>query len=117
MPFNRLPDAVHQVEVIKKGVRDRDGSIDLFPTLLEGVNDEGLIVEIDAAWSEGQGLRNAAPGIVQDAAQRPDGPVGLGSSLQKGVTLGGGQIQASAFGVVELGGRVHDCNRILEAVS
>jgi hypothetical protein len=50
---------------------------------------------------------------MQHAAQGADGPVSRGSGLQKGVTLGGGEIEASAFSVVEWGGRVHDCNRLL----
>src|SRR5262249_9695502 len=73
--------------------------------------DNSLVVEIDPAGAEGQGLRDPAPGIVQHTAQGPERPVGVRRRVQEGVTLGSRQIQASAVGVVQLEGVAHKCLR------
>ena len=98
---------MHHIEGIQQRRRDGYRPVHTPAALLEGFKDNGLVVEIDPAGAEGQGLRYPAPGIVQHTAQGPDGPVGARGGVQEGVTLGRRQIQASAVGVVQLDGVAH----------
>jgi hypothetical protein len=103
-----LADVVRQVEVIQEGLRNWNGSEDVPAAFLEGFKNDGLAVQIDASGGEGKGLRDAATCVIEHPAQGADGLIGLG---------GGGQIQASAFGIVEWGGRVHDVTLYWSSVS
>ena len=98
---------MHHIEGIQQRRRDGYRPVHTPAALLEGFKDNGLVVEIDAARDEGQGLRDPAPGIIQHTAQGPEGPVGVRGRVQEGVTLGGRQIQASAVGIVQLDNLAH----------
>jgi hypothetical protein len=66
-----------------------------------------MVVYVDPARRQRQGLRDPAPGIIEHAAQGADGPVSLGGGVQKGVTLGRSEREASALGVVQLEAVMH----------
>ena len=99
---------MHHIEGIQQRRRDGYRPVHTPAALLEGFKDNGLVVEIDAARDEGQGLRDPAPGIIQHTAQGPEGPVGVRGRVQEGVTLSDTEIQASAVGVVQLDGVAHE---------
>lgn len=101
-----MPCTMSRVPIQRLG--NGNGSVDAPAAFFEGFIDNHVVVEIDTAGGQGQSLRYPATGVIQDGAQGPYGPVGLRGGVQEGVALGGGEIEASAFGVVQLDAFVHD---------
>jgi len=68
---------------------DWHSPVDALTALLEGFEDNGLVVDIDTAADEGESLRDPAADVVEHTAQGPYGPVGFRGGPQEGVPLEG----------------------------
>jgi hypothetical protein len=60
-------DAMHLIEKMEDGVRDRDS-----PRNLGVVKDNGAVGAVDLPGRESERLREIAAGVMQDVAKRPD---------------------------------------------
>ena len=87
-----LPETVYHIEGLKQCLWHRHGSVDAPAAFLERLENNNLVIDIDAAGCEGQSLREAAPGVIQYTAQGPYGPIGLCGGGKKGVTLVCGEV-------------------------
>ena len=107
MPFPtplRLPDAVHEVELVQEAGRRRHGPVDALTALLEGFDNDGLPGQVDPLRRERQGLGDAAAGIVQHGAEGAHRALGLGGCRHEGAPLVGAEVEAVSLSVVQHAG-------------
>lgn len=111
-----LPDGVHHIQQVKRGVRDRHGpEYAAFP-LLERLERHSLAGEVYPLRRQGEGFGNAATRVMQERAEGAHLARELLRGLQKGGAFGGGQIEPLAVAVMQDGqgrfqGNFPVCNR------
>jgi len=96
-----LPQLVHHVELVKRRVRHGHGPIDAAFPLLERLERHGLARKVDLLRRHGQGLGNAATGIMQERTEGADFYGELPRRYEKGGAFLGGEIEPVSFRIMQ----------------
>ena len=105
MPFAaplRLPEAVHEVELVQETWRHRHRPEDALAALLEGPEHDRAAGEVDAFGGERQASETRQPVMCSITAKGPHRPGRMGRGGEEGGPLVGGQVEALAPGVMQL---------------
>lgn len=98
---------VDHVERIQQGERYRDGAVHTFPTFFEAFHNDDLVGKIHASRGEVEGFRNTAPRVIQETAKGAHRPIMSQGGAEERLALARGEVEASAKGIVEIGGAMH----------